>query len=155
MGNLENGQGCILMCNESFEMGTGRWMGITSAICLPNDPVATAIISVRNWQAGNCSQPLWRIGTIKVLVNVTAFHRPSFSLSESLKHAGDTGSVTDSDFQCLFPSPWPLYPSFCVSFLLKPFIPGYLYLPLSPPFSFSHEIQAWREGCTELESAGE
>lgn len=66
-------------------------MGIASTICLPNDPVGTAIISVRHWQVGNCSQILWRIVTVKGLGSVTTSHRPVFSLSESLKHVGDTG----------------------------------------------------------------
>lgn len=77
-------------------------MGIASTICLPNDPVGTAIISVRPWQAGNCSQPMWRIAAVKGLVSVTTSHRPVFSFSESLKHGGDIRPVTDPELLVYF-----------------------------------------------------
>lgn len=103
--------------------------GVASAICLPNDPVGTAIISVRHWQVGNCSQALWRIAVVKGLVSVTTSHRPVFGLSETLKHGGGTGSVTDQDSFVVFS------PHVCHSMLL-PTLPS----SLSPPTPLLHAV---------------
>ena len=101
-------------------------MGIASTICLPNDPVGTAIISVRHWQSGNCSQPLWGIAAVRGLVGVTTSHRPVFRLSEPLTHRRDAGLVTDRE------------PSLFSPLLCPPTLFLYALRPHSPPTSSPH-----------------
>lgn len=105
-------------------------MGRAFAICLLNDPVGTAIISVRHWQAGNCSPPLWRIVAVKDLVSVTTSPPRIFSFSKTLKYRGDLGTQLTRAHQ----KPFPLWSLFCLHTYPHPpsNIPKMSFLFLSP-----------------------
>lgn len=106
----------------------------------PNDPVGTAIISVRHWRSGNCSQPLWRIAAVKVSSRCYNSHRPVFRLSETLKHRRTLGLRLTGNFLWPF-SPLLLLPHFlslCPFFPTSPSSP-HPFLFLSLFFSSSHK----------------